>query len=94
MLERLRAKSDLIRRIAQLNGINSVAVFGPVARGDDTKDSDIDLLIDPAAGTSLFGFAQFQIEMEQLLVRSVDIVSRRALDAAAEQPILADAVPL
>jgi predicted nucleotidyltransferase len=92
--ELLDRKRDLIARLARLNRLASVAVFGSVARGDDTDTSDIDLLVDPDEDASLYDIAQFAIDMEQLLGRPVDVISRRTLDPTADQAILAEAQPL
>src|SRR5690554_5774709 len=48
--ELLHRQRDLIARLARLNHLASVAVFGSVARGDYTGTSDIDLLVEPDEG--------------------------------------------
>jgi predicted nucleotidyltransferase len=93
-LAALRRQRELVRRIAQLNRIDDVAVFGSVARGDETAESDLDLLVTPASDATLFDLAQFELDMQQLTGRSVDAVSRRALDDERDANILADAVAL
>ena len=93
-LQLLRDQSRLIRRIASFNNIESVAVFGSVARGAETDASDIDLLVTPAKDASLFDLAQFEIDMGELTGRDVDVVSRRSLDPERDKVILADAVDL
>ncbi len=69
-------------------------VFGSVARGDDGPDSDIDLLVEPADDASLFDLAQLEIDLEDLLGRPVDVVSRRALVAGRDDAILREAIAL
>ncbi|PZQ91947.1 MAG: hypothetical protein DI534_03100 [Leifsonia xyli] len=93
-LDRLREQRDLIRRIARLNRLEDVSVFGSVARGEETPTSDLDLLVTPAADASLFDLAQFEVDMEQLSGRPVDAISRRALDPRRDAGILAEAVAL
>src|SRR5690606_29349390 len=90
-LAALRRQRELVRRIARLNRIDDVAVFGSVARGDETAKSDLDLLVTPAPDATLFDLAQFELDMQQLTGRSVDAVSRRALDDERDANILADA---
>lgn len=94
LLERLRAKRALIRRIASMNALADVRVFGSVARGDETDASDVDLLVWPTDATTLFDLAQFAIDMESLLERKVDVISIRSLDPQRDSPILTEAVPL
>ena len=57
------------------------SVFGSVLREDFRPDSDIDVLvsIDPKAHIGLFEIAQMQIELENLLKRSVDLVEKEGL---------------
>jgi predicted nucleotidyltransferase len=93
-LAQLRRFSRLISRLGTLSGIERVAAFGSVARGDAHPGSDVDLLVDAAPGTTYFDLAQFQADMEQLLGTSVDVVTRASLDAQRDRSILSQAVPL
>ncbi len=94
VLEDLQERSFLVRRIAALNRIGSVAVFGSVARREETAGSDVDLMVVPGGDASLFDLAQFEEDMEMLVRRPVDVVSRRSLDPQRDQKILAEAVEL
>ncbi|MBO9578225.1 MAG: nucleotidyltransferase domain-containing protein [Microbacteriaceae bacterium] len=93
-LAELRRKSALIGRLARLSRIESVAVFGSVARGEERANSDVDLLVIPEAGAGYFDLAQFAQDMETLLDTSVDVVSRRALDPISDAAILREAIEL
>jgi predicted nucleotidyltransferase len=93
-LERMLSLRDVNYRLATISRIGSVAVFGSVAVGTATSVSDIDLLVEPRADASLFDLTQFGIDMEQLLGRPVDVLSRRSLDPAFDKQILAEAIPL
>ncbi len=42
----LHEKRDAIRRIATAHGAYNIRVFGSVARGETTSQSDLDLLIE------------------------------------------------
>ncbi|MGA7834187.1 MAG: nucleotidyltransferase family protein [Acidimicrobiales bacterium] len=53
----------------------SVSVFGSVARGDETENSDIDFLVQFETGSSLFDLLHLQNDLQALLGRSVDVVS-------------------
>lgn len=92
--ELLHHRRGLIESLARASRIDHVEVFGSVARGDDTPDSDVDLLVAPAADASLFDLARFEADVEALLGRSVDVVSRRALDPERDRAIIAEAQPL
>ena len=62
---------------------NKIAVFGSFARGDDTPESDIDILVDlklpgqrPSLGLKWFGLEQ---ELKHVLGREVELVSQSAM---------------
>jgi predicted nucleotidyltransferase len=94
VLALLQDRSGLIRRVASLNNIDTVAVFGSVARGTETEASDIDLLVTPSDSASLFDLAQFEIDISELTGRDVDVVSRRALSPERDKMILEGAIEL
>ncbi|MEI8394134.1 MAG: nucleotidyltransferase family protein [Rhodospirillaceae bacterium] len=71
----------IIERLRELNpvieerwGARIIGLFGSVARGDDTPDSDIDLLyeLDHPLG---FGFMRMADFLEEKLERRVDLIS-------------------
>lgn len=94
VLDELRTRSALISRLARLNKVTDVAVFGSVARGSERAESDIDLLVTPLDDASLFDLAQFEMDMSELTGREIQVVSRRGLDPQRDSQILAEAVPL
>jgi len=94
VLDELRGRRALIERLARANRIASVQVFGSVARGDETPSSDVDLLVEPQDDASLFDLAQFELDMESLFERPVDVVSRRSLDVDRDRAVLDEAIDL
>ena len=57
----------------------SVAVFGSVARDEDTDSSDVDFLVEFEDGSSLFDLLHLQDELSALLGCGVDVVSTAGL---------------
>jgi hypothetical protein len=53
-LDSLRQHRDDILRLAAKYGASNVRVFGSVARGDATPESDVDLLVTFREGSSLY----------------------------------------
>lgn len=90
LVESMRAE---IRAIAQRHGGRSVALFGSVARGEDTAASDVDFLVEFEPGRSLFDLAHLQDDLEALLGCRVDVVSVGGLKPRDDQ-IRAEAVVL
>jgi uncharacterized protein len=69
-------------------------VFGSVVRGEDTDQSDLDILIDPTSETTLMDIAGIQVELERLLGVTVDVLTPRALPEKFRKLVLAEAVPV
>lgn len=68
---------DDIQRLAHTCGLDNVRVFGSIARNEDVYVSDIDLLVTPREGTSLYDLTEFAILVEKLTGYEVDVVSDR-----------------
>ena len=65
-----------ILRIARRHGVTEVRVFGSVARGDATAESDIDLLVEVGGPTTPWFPGGLVAELEELTGRRVDSASR------------------
>ena len=75
----LKENSEAIKAIAARHKAFNVAVFGSVARGEDTEASDVDLLVDFLPGSSLVDEFRLENELREYLKIPVDLVSRRGL---------------
>lgn len=73
----LRGHEAEVLSIAVRYGATRVRVFGSVAKGADTIESDLDLLVDPAPTTSLFDLFRMEDEIADLLGIAVEVVSAR-----------------
>ena len=67
-------------------------VFGSALHGDDTDDSDLDLLVDPTPETSLLDIAKIQNRLQKMLGISVDVLTPKALPDSFRAKVLAEAV--
>jgi len=65
-------------------GISELAFFGSALQKDFHPDSDVEVLVrfHPEAEPSLFDMVQMQEELEMILGRKVDLVSRRAIESS------------
>jgi predicted nucleotidyltransferase len=90
----LKARRDEILRIASRNGAVNVRVFGSVARGENTPESDIDFLVNLEAGRSLLDLARLLRELTALLGRPVDVVTEAGLRPRIKPQVLKEARPL
>ena len=83
-----------IRQVVAAHRAENPRVFGSVAYGEDTEDSDLDLLVDPHDKMSLFDVGAIIAELSELLGIRVDVATPDALPDAMLQRVLRDAVPI
>jgi len=88
----LQQHRDEIRRIALSHRVTNVRVFGSALRGEDTENSDLDLLVEPTAETTLLDIAKIQVEIARLLNISVDVLTPNALPDKFRVQVLTEAV--
>ena len=58
--------------------VDSLGIFGSYSRGDQTEESDIDILID-YHGKMGYNFIELAEELERITGKKVDLVSKKAL---------------
>jgi uncharacterized protein len=90
----LLERREEIRHLAERYRTGDVRVFGSVARGDSTGNSDVDLLVTPQAGCSLFDLGGLLEDLQELLGCRVDVVTDDGLKPRLRERILQEAVPL
>ena len=88
----LQTHRDAIRNVVLAHHAVNPRVFGSVLVGSDTEVSDLDLLVDTTPETSLMDVAAIQVELEQLLGVSVDVLTPNALPEKFRQAVIAQAV--
>jgi hypothetical protein len=76
-----------IKEILKNNNVKKAGIFGSYATGEQKKDSDIDILIEPPKGIG-FGFVGIQFELENKLKIKVDLVSYNGLSPYLKSRIL------
>jgi uncharacterized protein len=85
---------DAIRNLAQRFRVSNPRVFGSVLHGTDTEDSDLDLLVDPQAGTTLFDLGGLQWKLKELMGIRVDVRTPNDLPDYFRDTVLAEAQPV
>ena len=81
-----------VRRIVAAHHAANARVFGSTVRGEDRDDSDLDLLVDPTAETTLLDIARIQSRLQKLLGVSVDVLTPKALPESFRARVIAEAV--
>src|SRR5712692_1243724 len=90
----LNAKREEILQIAARHGAKRIRVFGSVARGEARPDSDVDFLVDLEPGRSLFDLGGLLMDLQELLGRKVDVVTKDGLHWYVRDRVLKEAISL
>ena len=85
---------DAVRALVAAHKLVNPRVFGSVAYGEDTEESDLDLLVDAIPGTSFLDLDDLQKKLETLLGKKVDVVTSGGLSKYIRTQVLETAVPL
>ena len=84
--------ADQMRPILTRYGVLRAGVFGSYARGDETAESDLDLLVEFPAGTSLLDLVSLQMDLREELGLRVDANTYRAIHPLLRDRILEDEI--
>jgi uncharacterized protein len=90
----LDANRAEIRRIVDANRASNARVFGSVLHGDDTDDSDLDLLVEPKPGMTLLNVGTIRYKLSELLGVRVDVLTPNALPEKFRAIVVAEAKPV
>ena len=73
-LEFLQKNREKIYEIAAKHGVSNIRVFGSVARGEETKNSDVDLLVAISSKTSLMTLVKLEQSLKKTTGRKIQII--------------------
>lgn len=82
---------DAIRLIVERHHAKNPRIFGSVLYGQDTDESDLDILIDTTEETSLFDVGAICTELTELLGVEVNVLTPSALPDRWKQKVLNEA---
>ena len=80
-----------IIQILKKNNVKKAGIFGSYAKGEQRKNSDIDILIEPPKGIG-FGFAGIEIELETKLGKKIDLVTYKYISPYIKKKVLNEEV--
>lgn len=90
----LAAHRETIRRVVNSHRAQNARIFGSVVHGTDSDDSDLDILVDPTAETTLLDIGAIRHELLQSLGIPVDVVTPGALPEKIRASVIAEALPV
>lgn len=81
---------EKITPILREHGIRYAAVFGSVSRGEDSPESDIDVLVRLGTPMGMFAYMRLIRQMEKRLGRKVDLVTENSLNKFIRPYVVVD----
>jgi len=75
-------------------GVTRAGVFGSVARGDATPESDVDFLVEFEKGRTLLDLSGLRLDLRDALGRDVDVATPNSLHPEMRDQILSELVPI
>ena len=85
---------DAIRAVIARYTVRNPRLFGSVAAGLDHEGSDLDLLVEPTAQTTLMDIGAIRFELKKLLGFEVDVLTPNGLPLRFRDQVLREAVPI
>jgi predicted nucleotidyltransferase len=88
---------DIKRKVSPIlkeYGVSRAGVFGSVVRGEDSVDSDVDILVEIKRRMSLLEFAGLKLELEEVLGRNVDLGEYSTIKPIIKERILSEEVAI
>lgn len=86
-------KLNIIPILKKAN-IKKAALFGSYVRGENTPNSDIDILVEYPPNISLFDVAELKYLLEEGLGKSVDLVSYSLIKPQLKDSILTEQIQI
>lgn len=93
--EVLEQNREAIREATKRFKAANPRVFGSVARGEDRPDSDLDILVDPLPGTTLFDLGGLLEELSDMMKGTdIHLLTAADLPERIRSRVLQDAKPV
>lgn len=92
--EILKLKKEFICSTISRYPVTNPRIFGSVSRGEDTEESDLDILVDALPGCSLFDLGGLYEDLTQGLGINISLCTSGGLRPAMLKRVLSDATPL
>ncbi len=86
--DKLEEIKDIIIKVLKKHNVKKAAIFGSVARGEATEESDIDIVIEFEGRKSLLDLVDLKLELQELLGKKVDVITYNSINPLLKEQIL------
>lgn len=83
-----------ITPILKQAGVIRSSVFGSVARGEATSDSDVDILVELPKDSDLFDLIDLENKLEKALDKKVDVITYRSVHHLLKEIIFKEQIKI
>ena len=75
-------------------GVKKAALFGSYARGTNTQESDVDILVELPEEATLFELGGLKVDLEETLQKKVDVLTYKSISPRIKESVLNNQYPL
>jgi len=94
LAKKIKVLRQLLPDLQLSFGVRSLGIFGSYVRGQQSRKSDIDILVDFDRDPTLFSFIRLENRLSSELGLKVDLVMKDALKPTIGRHILREVIPI
>ncbi|KUK65016.1 MAG: DNA polymerase beta domain protein region [Parcubacteria bacterium 34_609] len=83
-----------IAPILKKHQVKRASVFGSYARGENNKNSDIDILVELERGKTMIDLINLEMDIEKKTKRKIDLITFKSINPLIKKNILRDEVKI
>ena len=88
----LKLINNNLNNLGEFYNVKRIGVFGSVVKGKQTRNSDIDILVEFSKPVGFFKFIELEDELSKILKRKVDLATKKALKPSVKKEVLKDVI--
>lgn len=88
MINSFQKIKNIILPVLERNSVIRAGLFGSFVRGEEKKNSDVDILVELGEELSLLDVIKIKLELEKALAKKVDLVEYNTIRSELKNIIL------
>jgi hypothetical protein len=88
-----KIKSEIVP-ILKKHQVKKASVFGSCARGENSKNSDIDILVELKKGKTMIDLINLEMDIKKKTKRKIDLITFKSINPLIKKNILRDEVKI